>query len=316
MRGRGSVDGDSDVRLMFYPPLPSADRRRLTLGCLAFSYVPRARSGFTLVELLVVVAIIGALVALLLPAVQAARESSRRSHCANNLRQQGLALIGFEGEHRTLPVGCVDCLENPKRFHSWNSQILPWLEQAPLRKRLNFTVPSYEGLNIDAGAVVLDVFMCPSTLEPEALSVSKLWKTAAFTDYGGVYGVGGEGQDNVGEDWNIQLLKNAALGALVYDEPVAFSEILDGTSNTIASAELLDRRTTECKWVNGNNVFAQDVETPVNKAVNSSVGIGSPHPGGAQVVFCDGHVVFLSDQMEQRALNAVLTRAGEELHHD
>jgi prepilin-type N-terminal cleavage/methylation domain-containing protein/prepilin-type processing-associated H-X9-DG protein len=313
MRRSGSVDGDSDVRLMFYPPLPSADRRRHALGRLAIRFASRAKRGFTLVELLVVVAIIGALVALLL---QAARESSRRSQCANNLRQQGLALIGFEGEHRTLPVGCLDCLDDAKRFHSWNSQILPWLEQPALRKQLDFAVSSYEGPNIDAGAVVLDVFVCPSTLEPEATNVSKLWKTAAFTDYGGVYGVGGDGQDKVDEDWNIQLLKSDALGVLVYDEPIAFSEITDGTSNTVACAELLDRRTTECKWVNGNNIFAQDVETPVNDAVNTSVGTGSPHPGGAQVAFCDGHVAFLSEQMEQQTLNAILTRAGEEPHHE
>lgn len=316
LRESGSVDGDSDVRLMFYPPLPSADRRRLALGRLAIRFASRARRGFTLVELLVVIAIIGALVALLLPAVQAARESSRRTRCANNLRQQGLALIGFEGEHRTLPVGCIDCLDDSKTFHSWNSQILPWLEQSALRKQLDFTLPSYEAPNIDAGAVVLDVFVCPSTLEPEATSVSKLWKTAAFTDYGGVYGVGGDGQDKVDEDWNIQLLKSDALGALVYDEPVAFSEITDGTSNTVACAELLDRRTTECKWINGNNIFAQDVESSINDAVNTSVGIGSPHPGGAQVAFCDGHVAFLHEQMEQQSLNALLTRAGEELHRE
>jgi len=316
MRGSGSVDGDSDVRLMFYPPLPSADRRRLALGRFAIRFASRERRGFTLVELLVVVAVIGALVALLLPAVQAARESSRRSRCASNLRQQGLALLGFEGEHRTLPIGCLDCLEPPKRFHSWNSQLLPWLEQAALRKQLDFSVPSYEAPNIGIGGVSLDVFLCSSTLEQEATSVTGLWKKGAFTDYGGIYGVGGNGQDKVDEEWNKQLLKGDALGVFVYDEAVAFKDVVDGTSHTVASAELLGRRRAECEWVNGNNIFAQDVETPVNNAVNTSVGIGSPHSGGAQVVFCDGHVAFLSEQMEQRALNAILTRAGEEPQYE
>jgi prepilin-type N-terminal cleavage/methylation domain-containing protein/prepilin-type processing-associated H-X9-DG protein len=283
MRGSNSVDGDSDVRLMFYPPLPSADRRRLALGRLAIRFASRPRRGFTLVELLVVVAIIGVLVALLLPAVQAARESSRRSQCANNLRQQGLALIGFEGEHRTLPVGCVDCLEDPKRFHSWNSQLLPWLEQGPLRKQLDFTTPSYEAPNIGVGGTALDVFLCPSTLELEVKNAAKPWKNAAFTDYGGIYGVGGNGQDKDDEDGNKQNLKIAALGVFL------------------------------CEWVNGNNIFAQDVETHVNDAVKTSVGIGSPHPGGAQVVFCDGHVSFLAEHMDQATLNALLTRSGEEL---
>jgi prepilin-type N-terminal cleavage/methylation domain-containing protein/prepilin-type processing-associated H-X9-DG protein len=316
MRGSGSVDGDSDVRLMFYPPLPSTVRRRLALGRLAIRFASRAGRGFTLVELLVVVAIIGALVALLLPAVQAARESSRRSQCANNLRQQGLALIGFEGEHRTLPVGCLDCLDDPKRFHSWNSQILPWLEQAPLRKQLDFTTPSYEAPNIGVGGTALDVFLCPSTLEQQLVSITGPWKKGAFTDYGGIYGVGGNGQDKDDEDWNKQNLKSTALGVFLYDEAVAFKDVTDGTSYTVACAELLGRRRNECEWVNGNNIFAQDAETPVNDAVSTSVGIGSPHSDGAQVAFCDGHVAFLSEQLEQQTLNALLTRAGEEPHHE
>jgi prepilin-type N-terminal cleavage/methylation domain-containing protein/prepilin-type processing-associated H-X9-DG protein len=342
MRGSNSVDGDSDVRLMFYPPLPmtpvggvsDADfgsslapeiarpgRAKLPLSreVRTDAAVPARREprppsrGFTLVELLVVVAIIGALVALLLPAVQAARESSRRSRCANNLRQQGLALIGFEGEHRTLPVGCVDCLEDPKRFHSWNSQLLPWLEQAALRKQLDFRVPSHQAPNLAAAVVTLDVFLCPSTLEQESASPSSLWKKAAFTDYGGVYGVGGDGQDPDEEEWNKQHLKSDALGAFLYDEAVAFSDITDGTSNTVACAELLLRRRLECEWINGNNIFAQEVQTPINAVAAISIGIGSPHPGGAQVVFCDGHVSFLAEHMDQATLNALLTRSGEEL---
>lgn len=300
-----SVEGDSNDRFMTFPRL-SFDVHRAR----------NAARGFTLVELLVVVAIIGVLVALLLPAVQAARESSRRSQCANNLRQQGLALIGFEGEHRTLPVGCLDCLDNPKRFHSWNSQILPWLEQAALRKQLDFTIASYQPANIDVGGILLDVFLCPSTLEQEFVSTTGLWKKGAFTDYGGIYGVGGTGQDKVDEEWNKQLLKSEALGVFVYDQAIAFEDITDGTSNTVACAELLGRRRGECEWVNGNNIFAQDVESAVNDAVITSVGIGSPHAGGAQVAFCDGHVAFLSEQIEQRALNALLTRAGEEPHHE
>ena len=309
LRGCGIVNGNSDVRLMNAPPLRPAVRRHFASASRARRRCDSlTRRGFTLIELLVVIAVVGVLVGLLLPAVQAARESSRRSHCANNLRQQGLALLGFEGEHRTLPIGCVDCLTEPRRFHSWNSQLLPWLEQAALRKQLDFTIASHQSPNIGVGGTPLDVFRCPSTLEQEVASTTGLWRKGAFTDYGGIYGVGGVGQDNVDEQWNRQLLKSAALGVFVYDQAITFKDVSDGASHTVACAELLGRRRGECEWVNGNNVFAQDVETPVNNAVNTSVGIGSPHPGGAQVAFCDGHVAFLSEQMQPQALNALLTR--------
>jgi prepilin-type N-terminal cleavage/methylation domain-containing protein/prepilin-type processing-associated H-X9-DG protein len=304
MRRDGSVEGDSSVRFMARPTSIAVGPRG---GFIA--------SGFTLVELLVVVAIIGVLVALLLPAVQAARESSRRTSCANNLRQQGLALIGFESDRRTLPVGCIDCLEPPQRFHSWNSQILPWLEQAALRKQLDFAVPSYQAPNIDVAAQTLNVFTCPSTLEEDLASKSGLWRRAAFTDYGGIYGVEGEGRDAL-EDNNSQHLELASLGVMVYDEPVAYRDILDGLSQTAAIAEMKLRRRVECEWISGHNIFAQEQETPINSASGLGNDVGSPHPGGAQIAFCDGHVAFLSEQLEQSALNAMLTRAGEEVRRD
>ncbi len=275
----------------------------------------RRAAAFTLVELLVVIAIIGVLVALLLPAVQAARESSRRTHCANNLRQQGLALIGFESEHRTLPAGCLGCLEDPKRFHSWNSQLLPWLEQATLRKQLDFAVPSYQAPNIIVAGLAVDVFLCPSTLEQETTSVTGLWKKGAFTDYGGIYGVEGVGRDSL-EESNKQTLELASLGVMVYDDATAYRDVVDGLSQTAAIAELKLRRRGECEWVSGQNIFAQEQETPINAASGLGNDVGSPHPSGAQVVFCDGHVAFLNEQMEQQTLNALLTRTGEELHRE
>ena len=300
---------------MFGSPYPPVDRRR---HALPFRLTVGVRA-FTLVELLVVLAIIGVLVALLLPAVQAARESARRTRCANNLRQQGVALINFEEQRGSLSVGCIGCLRTavPKLFNSWNAQILPWLEQAALHQRLDLKKESYKAPNLDVGAVVLDVFLCPSTLEREAVNNAGVWKTAAFTDFGGIYGVGGPGQnvDEEERDWNQQNLKWEALGVFVYDEAVSYSDITDGTSRTVACAELLLRRRTECEWINGNNIFAQEVETPLNATSDISNGIGSPHPGGAHVVFCDGHIVFLNDDVEQETLNALLTRAGEEIRN-
>src|SRR6188474_2683919 len=91
------------------------------------------RRAFTLVELLVVIAIIGVLVALLLPAVQAAREAARRMSCSNNLKQLSLALHNYEDTHKTLPPAGIDSNQM-----SWTVLLLPYMEQKPLYDQFNF----------------------------------------------------------------------------------------------------------------------------------------------------------------------------------
>src|SRR5688572_30809426 len=126
----------------------------------------RCRWGFTLVELLVVIAIIGILVALLLPAVQAAREAGRKTHCQNNLKQIGLAVLGYEQVHKRLPPGgIVD--SDGRRGGSVYVHLLPMLEEASLYRAFDFrrknvddtTVP---GTNQRVDATVIPTLICPS----------------------------------------------------------------------------------------------------------------------------------------------------------
>src|SRR5687767_12175748 len=95
------------------------------------SRVNRRVSGFTLVELLVVIAIIGILIALLLPAVQAARESARRSQCANNLKQVGLGVLNYETTHKVFPAATTRVADPNQWMHAptWWVFIMPYVEQ-------------------------------------------------------------------------------------------------------------------------------------------------------------------------------------------
>src|ERR1700704_3992186 len=95
------------------------------------------RRGFTLVELLVVVLIIGALVGIILPAVQSSRESARRAQCLNNLKQMGVALHDYHDIHQSLPAGCMPDIPDPivGQGWGWAVMLLPHLEQRPLYDR-------------------------------------------------------------------------------------------------------------------------------------------------------------------------------------
>jgi prepilin-type N-terminal cleavage/methylation domain-containing protein/prepilin-type processing-associated H-X9-DG protein len=274
--------------------------------------------GLTLVELLVVVAIIAALVALLVPAIQAARESSRRSECQNNLRQQVVAVALYANAKGAFPVGCLGARSDFSvvppviaAFISWNVAVLTYLDERPLHDAFNASLPSYHADNRAVAATVLPVFLCPSTVEPQLLSRTGLWKGAACADYAGIYGVEGLSRSRpADDDASLQTLRDDSLGIMLYDEAVAPRQVIDGLSRTACIAEVVDRRETETEWVNGQSIFAQDEATPLNVDRDPGNEIGSPHPGGASVAFCDAHVEFLAESLDQRVLNALLTKAG------
>jgi prepilin-type processing-associated H-X9-DG protein len=278
----------------------------------------RRATGITLVELLVVVAIIGLLTALMLPAVQTARESARRTQCQSNLRQLGIAMALHANAKGAFPVGCLgyrgDFTVNPPvraRFIAWNVWLLPFLEEEAVFDAIDTSVPSYEAVNKPAAATIISVFLCPSTAKPELRNPKDLWKGSAFSDYGGIYGV--EGPSRVRDDVGaVQTIRDDSLGVLLYEEPVSPREVVDGLTNTACIAETVVRRTTECEWINGQNIFAHDESTPINVERSAGNEVGGPHPGGAAVAFCDGHVEFVGDSVEQAVLIAMLTKAGGE----
>lgn len=230
-----------------------------------------SRRGFTLVELLVVMAIIGALIALLLPAVQAARESARRMHCSNNLRQLGLALVNHHDSHSSYPKGTYTSVAKNDRDHvsgyGWGTRLLPYVEEQPLHdlvsqnhlpgdNRTPWEVPGIlkrtfdqTARLIDGGEQHLPVFRCPSSQLDGIARDSVPWHIGyATSDYKGSASVNDvDGTDEQGLFWNVRdgaALRFPGLSKAERDlispenvQPVRMIEVTDGTSQTIALGE-------------------------------------------------------------------------------
>ena len=256
------------------------------------------RRAFTLIELLVVIAIIGGLVALLLPAVQAARESARRSQCGSNLRQIGLALANYHAAIGSLPPGCV---EKGNRQLAWSLFLLPFLEEQNTRSLFN-TAYSYNApQNQPATSQVVAVYLCPTTARfdtdrLDAFTADVMPPTPstrhATTDYGGMFGAG--------------LLLPYANGVMLYDRSIRLKEITDGLSHTIAVAEDTGRgNKLDGAWADGENIFDQTQQ--VNEIQDNE--IWSDHAGGAQVLLCDGSAQFIADNVASSVISTLCTRA-------
>src|SRR3954447_13270906 len=127
---------------------------------------PACQGAFTLIELLVVIAIIGALIALLLPAVQAARESARRAQCVNDLKQIGLSLHNYDQSHKSFPSGYVSNFDSDGDDTGpgwgWAAMLLPQFEQSPVFNALNFNLAVEAPANSTGRLANVNNLLCPS----------------------------------------------------------------------------------------------------------------------------------------------------------
>jgi prepilin-type N-terminal cleavage/methylation domain-containing protein len=316
--------------------------------------IRRPATAFTLVELLVVIAIIGILVALLLPAVQAAREAARRSHCQNNLKQQLIGLQVFHDAHNEFPAAIepgytrnpssdaadpVDDTANPRNFmHSHVPYILPHIEEQALHDQYRFdkhwddpaTNRRFTG-RTPATAVDIRILICPST--PQEIK--------ARNDYAAIPGPGFSGHANEGwcpgRHWSLGVLiavpapcarDDAREGGRykgAVNTRINISKIADGTTYSIMLGECagrdvnLDHTANPPQRPNTTLFWANGDHCFAHhgQAVNITPvdELYSDHPGGLHMGMADSSVLFLSEETHKSVIDALATRAGSESLH-
>jgi prepilin-type N-terminal cleavage/methylation domain-containing protein len=289
------------------------------------------RQAFTLLELLIVLAIVAVLLGLLLPAVQKLRDAAARLKCANNLHQIGLAAHQYHDTMRSLPPGMrsLAVRNQPYPFASWLTMLLPYVEQGALwnatvtayqQTRSPYKNPPHLGL-----ATVIPIFACPADPRADQVQFAPRDKFyVALTSYLGV-----EGEDLYSQD-----------GVLFRDSAVRFAEITDGLSNTLLAGERPASADCQFGWwyAGAGQRFSGSAEMelgvrepnlmPVTKG-SCPPGIysfapgslsnqcdmfhfWSPHIGGAFFLFADGSIHFLSYSAAP-LLPALASRAGGEV---
>ncbi len=289
------------------------------------------RNGFTLVELLVVIAVIGMLVALLLPAVQSARTSARRMQCVNNLRQIGLATANYASANNHLPPPTAGA-----QFENRGSTLvllLPYLEEGALYANYQLENAITDRQNALVTGQSVPVFLCPemSTNRPvpdtecgEVLAAGS-YVISSRTTYSGHGRLDG-------------AFRNPVAGR---PYTLSYRHITDGTSKTLLFGEVnyghVEYLWTDCgekngspkwgdtTWANGYWFFAwghmsADLPKLFNNvdlfaSPNSARTFRSDHPGGVHFVFLDGSVDMLANDSDPAVRAALVTRSGQEVTH-
>jgi prepilin-type N-terminal cleavage/methylation domain-containing protein len=229
-------------------------------------------AAFTLVELLVVIAIIGVLVALLLPAVQAAREAARRSQCQNNLRQVGLALLNYEGALGAFPT--VYYQSGVTASWSVQARLLPYIEQGNLHSQINFNA-LYKTQPLVAQQPV-PVYLCPSEINKKPHPDDDIL----------LYPVNYGTNDGTWFIYDHATLSGGGDGAFVHARPLRAANFTDGLSHTLALAEVKAWNPYVC---DGGNPGSLGTAAPLSAAAVLAFG-GKLKPDSGHTEWVDAHV--------------------------
>jgi len=233
------------------------------------------------------------LVALLLPAVQQAREAARRTQSMNNLKQIGLALHNFHDVNNAFPAGTHqnDRLKVEKRL-SWQADILPYIDQAGTYERIDFKQAWDHEANVVPLQVRPQVFINPGV-------VNNPMAKYGLTNYVGIAGVGKEAP-------TLPVTDRRA-GFFGYNRITRIADIQDGTSNTMAVTEASK---DFGPWGAGGSATVRSLTQ--KPYINGPDGIGGPYKGGCNVLFADGSVRFISEAIDPSILEAIATIRGGE----
>lgn len=289
------------------------------------------RRGFSLIELLVVFTIIGLLMSLLLPALQKARESARRTHCKNNLRQMAVAIYNYENTHRTLPPGYLH-QSGPQGNASgfgWGAMLLPYIDQVALYSRMNFNVPLYDSANLANRELRLPIFVCPSDpgLPQGFVEVGPIPERYALGCYVACFGPP-----------DLRQNPEQPLGLFSRNSVTRWYDVTDGISSTLMIGErengpfqrgrpIGNSFSHETVWSGAvrdwndhsndqaHLVLFQTGHTPSDPH-SDQCDVSVPHLGSAQFMFADGSVRPISVNIDLRIYTALGTRASGEMIGD
>jgi prepilin-type N-terminal cleavage/methylation domain-containing protein len=265
---------------------------------------------FTLVELLVVIAIIGILVALLLPAIQSAREAARRAQCASNLRQLGIAMHSYHDALSSFPPAfmAISHTGQVSGGWAWGVFLMPFIEQSPLQGELSPTQYTLSQVIGDPALLPmlqmkLSVFSCPSSpmqpLREFQGGGAQMVATANYTCCRGFFDYSGTTH-----------LSKANNGVFYAISGTRMRDVTDGTSNTFAIGErtvLAAHAHDPSKWPSWCGPGGLGIGSTVSSSVATSLNhptvmhaFSSHHPGGALFCFADGSVHFISDSISSQ----------------
>ncbi|MBN1395393.1 MAG: DUF1559 domain-containing protein [Pirellulales bacterium] len=323
---------------------PTADPRDRGRG--SFPETPHPRNpetpplhGFTLVELLVVITIIGILIALALPAVMASRESVRRMACLDNLRKIGVALVAYEEAQETLPPGTIDAAGPVSNAAegceiSWLVQILPYTDEKALFERIDLSAGAYDAANAHARSINVPTFVCPSCgvcrIKP-ASSGEGTWSSSGFVQAAaGTWTASNYAGCQNGSEAPIDDDNN---GVLYLNSAVVGDELSDGRAHTIYVGEkLIGYR--DLGWMSGTRATLRNGGTPPSQTPGDANGIlegmagealetaqnvlfvggfGSCHPDVCNYLFGNGRADSITNHINAEILRKLCDRADGEL---